>query len=47
MGLGFEHEQHHADEVNAVTLEQVNRVIKKYLGASGSVEVVVGPAAAR
>lgn len=47
MGLGFEHDQYHADEVNAVTLEQVNRVIKKYLGVPGFVGVVVGPIPSR
>ncbi len=43
MGLGFEHDQHHANEINAVTLEQINNAIKKYLGAPGSVEVIVEP----
>jgi zinc protease len=43
MGLGFEHYQHRADEINRVTLEEMNRIIKKYLGVPGSVEVVVGP----
>jgi zinc protease len=43
MGLGFEHSQHRREEILGVTLDQMNAVIKKYLGAPGFVEVVVGP----
>ncbi|MFI0348521.1 MAG: M16 family metallopeptidase [Chthoniobacterales bacterium] len=43
MGLGFDHYQHRTSEINGVTLDKVNNVIKKYLAVPGSVEIVVTP----
>lgn len=45
MGLGFDHYLHRTKEINTVTLEHFNKVIKKYLNVPGSVEVTVGPIA--
>ena len=46
VGLGFAHYLHRADEINEVTLEKLNAVVKKYIAVPGSVEAVVAPAAA-
>ena len=43
MGLGFDHYLHRTQEINSVSLEQLNEVIKKYFNVPGSVEVRVGP----
>ena len=47
MGLGFDHYLHFAEEINAVTLESLNGVIKKYFNVPGSVEATVAPAASK
>ncbi|MBX9742314.1 MAG: insulinase family protein [Chthoniobacterales bacterium] len=41
MGLGFDQYRRHQEEIQKVTLDQLNTVIKKYLNVSGSAEVVV------
>ncbi len=46
MGLGFDHYQQRTQEINRVTLDDMNCVIKKYLAVPGSVETVVTPPAA-
>ena len=46
MGLGFDHYLHRTDEINDVTLETLNDVVKKYIAVPGSVEAVVAPKAA-
>lgn len=43
VGLGYDHYQQRADEINKVTLDDMKRVIQKYLGAPGSVEAIVTP----
>jgi zinc protease len=46
MGLGFDHYLYRPDEIDKVTLESLNTVVKKYIAALGSVEAIVAPAAA-
>jgi zinc protease len=46
MGLGFDHYLHRSDEINQVTLEQLNAVVKKYISVPGSVQAIVAPASA-
>lgn len=41
LGLGFDHYRRRAAEIQAVTVEEVQRVARKYLGAPGYVEAVV------
>ncbi|MBM3856621.1 MAG: insulinase family protein [Verrucomicrobia bacterium] len=43
MGLGFDHYLQRINEVNDVTLEKLNAVVKKYIAVPGSVEAVVAP----
>lgn len=43
MGLGFDHYLHRTEEINEVTLENLNKVIKKYIHVPGFVEVTVAP----
>ena len=43
MGLGFDHYLQRTKEINEVTLEKFNAVIKKYIAVPGSVEAVVAP----
>ena len=47
MGLGFDHEKGRRDEIEKVTLEDIRRVARKYFLDGKSVEVVVGPSAAK
>ena len=46
MGLGFDHYQQRMQEINRVTLDDMKRVIQKYIAVPGSVETVVMPSAA-
>lgn len=46
MGLGFDHYLHRTNEINEVTLEKLNTVVKKYIAVPGSVEAIVAPATA-
>ena len=41
LGLGFDHYRRRAAEIQAVKVEEVQRVARKYLGAPGYVEAVV------
>ncbi len=43
MGLGFDHYLSRTKEINNITLEHLNNVIKKYFNVPGSVEVTVAP----
>ena len=43
LGLGFDHYLQRTKEINSITLEHLNNVIKKYINVPGSVEVTVAP----
>jgi len=47
LGLGFDHDKIRQAEIEKVTLEDTKRVANKYLRDAKSVEVVVGPPAAK
>jgi zinc protease len=47
LGLGYDHEKVRREEVEKVTLEDIRRVAQKYFRDGKSVEVVVGPSAAK
>jgi zinc protease len=47
LGLGFDHDKIRKAEIEKVTLEDTKRVANKYLRDAKSVEVVVGPPAAK
>jgi len=41
LGLGFDHYRRRAAEIQAVTVEEIQKVARKYLGASGYAEAIV------
>ena len=46
LGLGYDHDRFRKEEIGKVTLEEIQRVARKYFREGKSVEVVVGPPAA-
>jgi zinc protease len=47
LGLGYDHEKVRKEEIGKVTLDEIKRVAQKYFRDGKSVEVVVGPPAAK
>jgi predicted Zn-dependent peptidase len=47
MGLGYDHDKVRKEEIQKVTLDEIKRVAQKYFRDGKSVEVVVGPPAAK
>ena len=47
LGLGYDHNKIRSEEIQKVTLDDVKRVTQKYFRDSKSVEIVVGPPAAK
>jgi len=41
LGLGFDHYRRRAAEIQAVTVEEIQKVARRYLGASGYAEAIV------
>jgi len=46
LGLGYDHDRFRKEEIGKVTIEEIQRVARKYFREGKSVEVVVGPPAA-
>ena len=47
LGLGFDHDKIRKAEIEKVTLEDTKRIANKYFRDAKSVEVIVGPPAAK